>query len=487
MGLRVQSTNGNCPQHLTQLRFADKRCQPGLWERNCYLKRASCQVAKQIFISYSRHDADAAKSIVADLGDLKHDAWYDQELSGGQAWWDQILANIRDCDYFLFILSQSSLDSVACQREFTYAAELNCPILPLLVGDNIAFNLLPPALSQIQILDYRKRNDDPKIAIISLVNSLNSLPARSPLPTPLPTPPEVPLSYLGKLALKLSDERGLSREEQSQLVMDLKAAFRDPATHNDARVLMKRLGQHPEVLASIAREIDDMLNASVAGLPESQAPSKAAHAPARRNRAPARVAPAELEQPAPNRMASDITTGSTSFSSNIRRTWAKHAPIYSRLAGGVMLILAFISAGSSQSGEVFRLNFGLLLMLIGFLRWVEQPKEYLPAKPWSQLFSLVLIFYGFIAPILLILPVYFFDHKILGMVLLLDGIISTILSFSFLHLRFWQLRAFTAFALAITGLIVLASSSGTMVVYGYLALMFVIAAIFKLIFGNFLF
>jgi hypothetical protein len=447
-------------------------------------------VAKQIFISYSRHDADAARSIVADLEDLKHDAWYDQELSGGQAWWDQILANIRECDYFLFILSQSSLDSVACQREFTYATELNCPILPLLVGDNIAFNLLPPALSQIQILDYRKRNDDPKIAIISLVNSLNSLPARWPLPTPLPTPPEVPMSYLGKLALKLSDERGLSREEQSQLVMDLKAAFRDPATHNDARELMKRLRQHPEVLASIAREIDDMLNAPVAGLPESQAPSKAAHAPARRNRAPARVAPAELEQPAPNRMASDITTGSTSFSSNIRRTWAKHAPIYSRMAGGVMLILAFISFGVSQgyslAGEVFRLNFGSLLMLIGFLRWVEQPKEYLPAKPWSQLFSLVLIFYGFIAPILLMLLEFPFNFKILAMVLFLDGIISTILSFSFLHLRFWQLRAFTAFALAITGLIALVSSDTTNG-YSYLAAIFMIAAIFKLIFGNFLF
>jgi hypothetical protein len=434
-------------------------------------------VAKQIFISYSRHDADAAKSIVADLGDLKHDAWYDQELSGGQAWWDQILANIRDCDYFLFILSQSSLDSVACQREFTYAAELNCPILPLLVGDNIAFNLLPPALSQIQILDYRKRNDDPKITIISLVNSLNSLPARSPLPTPLPTPPEVPMSYLGKLAQKISDERGLSREEQSQLVMDLKAAFRDPATHNDARVLMKRLGQHPEVLASIAREIDDMLNAPVAGLPESQAPSKAAHAPARRNRAPARVAPAELEQPAPNRMASDITTGSTSFPSNIRRTWAKHAPIYSRLAGGVMLILVLIG-GYSQKWQVVEL---LLIMLFGFLRWVDQPKEYLLAKPWAQLFSLVLIFYGFIASLLLMRLE--FSFKMFAMVLFLDGIISTILSFS-CHLRFWQLRAIITFALAIIGLIGLAGSNDW---YSFFPPIFIIAAILKLIFGNFLF
>jgi len=120
-------------------------------------------------------------------------------------------------------------------------------------------------------------------------------------------------------------------------------------------------------------------------------------------------------------------------------------------------------------------------MLFGFLRWVDQPKEYLLAKPWAQLFSLVLIFYGFIASLLLMRLE--FSFKMFAMVLFLDGIISTILSFS-CHLRFWQLRAIITFAFAIIGLIGLAGSNDW---HSFFLPIFIIAAILKLIFGNFLF
>ena len=400
----------------------------------------------RVFLSYSRHDADAANFIAKDLVDLNHSPWYDQELSGGQAWWEQILANIRECDFFIFILSQSSLDSAACQLEYDYAAKLNCPILPLLVGDNVGFNLLPPALSQIQFLDYRKRNDDRATAIISLLKSLNSLPARSPLPTPLPTPPEVPISYLGKLAQKISFESILSREDQSQLVLDLKAGVRDPATHEDTRVLLQRMRQHPYVLASIAQEIDEILNEKVAGLQESQASPKVARAPARRERPPARLSDARLEQPAPNRMASNIShDGRAPFPENLRKAWASNSPLYSRLAGA-LISLFFILANiiNIDGNEVF-IFIGLLLITRGFLGWFELPRAYAVFQPWGQIVSAIYIAYLWIGLTFFLdlyrvniqFNPYFLIFKIMTIA---DNLLQVVLTISFRQQQFWKWR-----------------------------------------------
>jgi hypothetical protein len=64
--------------------------------------------------------------------------------------------------------------------------------VPVLTTDGgVSLNLLPPALSQIQFVDYRSKDRD---AVLRLVRALTALPA--PLPDPLPAPPVVPLSYL---------------------------------------------------------------------------------------------------------------------------------------------------------------------------------------------------------------------------------------------------------------------------------------------------
>ena len=45
-----------------------------------------------IFISYNRKAEAITKALADDFEDLGHTVWFDQEISGGQAWWDQILA-----------------------------------------------------------------------------------------------------------------------------------------------------------------------------------------------------------------------------------------------------------------------------------------------------------------------------------------------------------------------------------------------------------
>jgi hypothetical protein len=443
----------------------------------------------RIFLSYSRHDADAANFIAKDLVDLNHSPWYDQELSGGQAWWEQILANIRECDFFIFILSQSSLDSAACQLEYDYAAKLNCPILPLLVGDNVGFNLLPPALSQIQFLDYRKRNDDRATAIISLLKSLNSLPARSPLPTPLPTPPEVPISYLGKLAQKISFESILSREDQSQLVLDLKAGVRDPATHEDTRVLLQRMRQHPYVLASIAQEIDEILNEKVAALQDSQASPKAARAPARRERPPARLSDAQLEQPAPNRMASNIShDGRAPFLENLRKAWANNSQLYSRLAGALISLLAFMTLAFHSNGYNGSLKFfGLLLMTRGLLGWLEHPRAYAFVRPWGQIVSAIYIAYAWIGITLFLFPVYQL-MPIFIILTIADVLAQLMLTISHRqqHLSNWRLAFWcTAFTyVAIFSLLFFSQPVKATVVFVIMPMWIFAYALLKILFGG---
>lgn len=210
-----------------------------------------------IFISYNHQSEAIVRNLAKDIEALGHVVWFDHELSGGQAWWDRILAQIRECDIFAFVLVPEALNSTACIREYKYAADVNKPILPILVSEEVSTNLLPPALSKIQFVDYRKQDRN---SAFLLARSIGSIPPPEPLPDPLPEPPEVPLSYLGGLTEKIESTLSLSYEEQSTVLLDLKRSLRNAETSNDARTLLTRLRQRRDLLASIADEIDEILS-----------------------------------------------------------------------------------------------------------------------------------------------------------------------------------------------------------------------------------
>jgi len=210
-----------------------------------------------IFISYSRQTESMVRTIARDIDALGHTVWFDQELSGGQAWWDQVLARIRASDVFLFALATSSLKSTACKRECDYAEQLGKPILPVLVDDEVSANLLPPTLSQIQFVDHREADRD---TAIRLAKALAHTTDAGPLPEPLPEPPDAPVSYLGSLSERVETASMLGFEDQSALVVDLKRAIREPETRVDARTLLEALRSRRDLLATIAEEIDELLD-----------------------------------------------------------------------------------------------------------------------------------------------------------------------------------------------------------------------------------
>jgi hypothetical protein len=138
------------------------------------------------FLSYARADEPVVRALVEDLRQLG-DVWRDQEIAGGQAWWREILRQVRACHLCVFALSEASLASPACRAELDYAWATHRPILPVQVGD-VAY--LPRRIGELQIVDYRVGTSAGGVRLATAVHRFDG--CRPPLPSPLPWDPEVP-------------------------------------------------------------------------------------------------------------------------------------------------------------------------------------------------------------------------------------------------------------------------------------------------------
>jgi TIR domain len=211
---------------------------------------------RKVFVSYSRNNLDAATQLVQDLQAVGINTWHDQTLTGGQRWWDNILASIRDCDIFIFALSPESWESEACRSELSYVMELGKPILPVLVSDGINLNLLSAPLNEIQVTDYRLRD---KGAAFALMKAINAAPAAPPLPDPLPAPPPVPISYLGTLKERIDAPGSLSPQDQNLLFLELEEAVTEGRNPTEVRELLLGLKRRDDLLAKVGTKVDAAL------------------------------------------------------------------------------------------------------------------------------------------------------------------------------------------------------------------------------------
>ena len=211
---------------------------------------------RKVFVSYSRNNLDVVTQLVQDLQAVGMTAWHDQTLTGGQRWWDNILANIRDCEIFIFALSTESWESEACRSELSYVCGLGKPILPVLVADGINLNLLSAPLHEIQVTDYRARD---KGAAFALLKALNATPPCPPLPDPLPPTPAVPVSYLGTLKERIDSSATLGAQEQNLLFIELEEAIDEGRSPVELRELLLSLKRRDDLLAKVAVRVDAAL------------------------------------------------------------------------------------------------------------------------------------------------------------------------------------------------------------------------------------
>lgn len=230
-----------------------------------------------LFVSYSRKDEEVVRGLIADLEKAHQTIWLDQDLRGGEPWWQEILQKIRGCTVFVFALSNSSLGSKPCLAELAYARDLGLPILPVQVGS--VNNLRTAPISEIQIIDYRERTAASGIYLVSAIHDFSA--RRRELPSPLPEPPPVPFAYLLRLRSAIEAAQ-LSPVEQSDLVVKLRECLeteQDQSVHEDAKELLRLLRRRSDVTYRNVSEIDSLLankpqlptdDASAAGKPQQR-------------------------------------------------------------------------------------------------------------------------------------------------------------------------------------------------------------------------
>lgn len=125
----------------------------------------------KVFISYSRVDTQFTYQYVARVRRTFPGSsfWFDEELHGGDNWWNAILDQITSCDIFIYLLSNESLLSPYCRAELAEAQRLQKRIITVMVR---ARTQIPAELSDIQYVDMTKGVDDPD-ALTNMSRAIN--------------------------------------------------------------------------------------------------------------------------------------------------------------------------------------------------------------------------------------------------------------------------------------------------------------------------
>jgi hypothetical protein len=215
------------------------------------------------FISYARKDAEMVELLRRDLEELcAAPPWIDRSLSGGQPWWDEILAQLRDSDVFVFAVSKSSLASEACLSELHYSLAVDRNFIPVRVTP-VDLAAAPDEIRQTQVIDYFERTPD---TVLGLAKAVMRLAPTAPLPSPLPPPPRMPESYAQPYRRQLA-AKSIDLTGQAQLFAALKIHANVDEDRDEAIELLEALRGRPDVTMAVAQEIDAFLQSGPAPLP----------------------------------------------------------------------------------------------------------------------------------------------------------------------------------------------------------------------------
>src|ERR1700754_408551 len=204
----------------------------------------------KVFISYSRDDEAAVISLVNDLQQARVGIWLDKHLGGGQAWWSEILDEIRSATVFLFAISDKSLKSTPCRNELEYAQALGLPVLPVQIGEVASYRI--GEIFTLHAIDYREPTAATGLALMqSLRDSADQFDG---LPDPMPEPPPIPYEYLHRLGAAIRGRKTLHLDAQRQIVLELRFALREedePSAREETRTLLEELRGRKDVLYTV--------------------------------------------------------------------------------------------------------------------------------------------------------------------------------------------------------------------------------------------
>jgi TIR domain len=207
----------------------------------------------KVFVSYARADQEMVQALIRELQELGYDAFYDQNLTGGQRWWDVLLDQIQSADGFLPVLTSEYRQSEACHREAVWAESLGIPFVPIDLGQ-ASPDLFEKVVAEANWVRYSL---DDRASVARLARALGAMSKPEP-PSPLPPRPAIPISYFAELEREIRTTPTIPLERQFAIIATLRAKLytREDAS---ARIMLSELRSRTDITYSNAVDIERML------------------------------------------------------------------------------------------------------------------------------------------------------------------------------------------------------------------------------------
>ena len=84
-----------------------------------------------VFVCYAHADMDAVHREIAWLNEYGINIWYDEGISPGHEWRDELATAIQDCARVLYFVTPNSVRSENCRRELNFAQEENREVVAI--------------------------------------------------------------------------------------------------------------------------------------------------------------------------------------------------------------------------------------------------------------------------------------------------------------------------------------------------------------------
>ncbi len=142
-----------------------------------------------VFVSYAHEDADKVFPEMEALSAAGFNIWYDEGISPGASWRDEVAHAIEDCKTFLFFITNNSLNSQHCLQEINFALENDRHMLAVYLDEielsgGIAMSLLDKQLIHKQKYGAAEYEDKLHEALRQSIEPGTPSSAQRPTATP---------------------------------------------------------------------------------------------------------------------------------------------------------------------------------------------------------------------------------------------------------------------------------------------------------------
>ncbi len=213
-----------------------------------------------LFFSYSR----AQKEEVVDLVDflsIYHTGWFDSKIGAGVEWWKEILSQIRNCDVFVFVLSDDSNQSKACKAELDYAQRLG-KYMVVLQMDTIDPAFFPSSLKAGNVTSYLASESSRKNRLLRSLKEIEDSKKYiwDDSEYDKIVEPPMPISELSAILSEIETGEELSLDEQEKLLNRIERllAKKEEKLENIIRALELFLNRD-DINHIVGKKIDAML------------------------------------------------------------------------------------------------------------------------------------------------------------------------------------------------------------------------------------